>query len=130
MLKWATLPTAFSLVVLAGCATVLEGTSQTITVDVAPPSGICEVRRQGEYLGTSTPQRRAVTVGKSQHDLEFTCSAPGYQTKTETLSSAMAAATVASFFLLDLGIVDAATGAWKKYPDRVGIMLVPVVGDR
>lgn len=113
---------------LPGCATLIEGTTQSIVVDVAPPSGVCEVRRQGEYLGTSTPERRSVIVGKSQYDLEFTCSAPGYITKTETLSSAMAAATVASFFLLDLGIVDAATGAWKKYPDRVGIMLSPAQG--
>jgi len=106
-----------------GCATIVEGTTQTITVDVVPPSGTCQVSRQGEYLGTSTPARRAVSVSKSQYDLMFTCSAPGYATKTESLSSSMAAATVVSFFMLDLGIVDAATGAWKKYPERAVVVL-------
>jgi hypothetical protein len=112
-------------VIVAGCATIVEGTTQTITVDVSPPTGTCIISRQGEQLGISTPDRRAVVISKSQHDLEFACSAQGYQAKTQTLSSTLSAATVASFFLLDLGIVDAATGAWKKYPERVGIILEP-----
>lgn len=109
---------------LAACASIVEGVSQTITVDVVPPTGRCEVTRQGAVLGVSTPERRAVTVSKSQHDLVFNCTAPGYLPKTETLTSAMAAATVVSFFMLDLGIIDAATGAWMKYPSRVTIALV------
>jgi len=109
----------------AGCATIVEGTTQTITVDVSPATGSCIVSRQGEQLGISTPEKRAVTISKSQHDLQFSCSAPGYQSKTDILTSNMAAATVASFFLLDLGIVDAATGAWKKYPERISVILQP-----
>lgn len=110
----------------AGCATIVEGTSQTNTVDVSPPTGVCEVSRQGEMLGVSTPEKRVVNVGKSQHDLMFSCSAPGYQGKTETLTSTMAAATVGSFFLLDLGIVDAASGAWHKYPTKITVVLDPL----
>lgn len=115
---------------LGGCATIIEGTSQTIVVDVSPPNGVCDVSRQGEFLGRSTPESRAVTVGKSQHDLVFSCSAPGYISKTETLTSAMAAATVVSFFTLDLGIVDAASGAWQKYPTKVAVVLQPAGGQR
>ena len=115
---------AFTIAIaLAGCATIVEGTTQTITVDVVPPNGTCEVSRQGERLGLSTPERRGVTVSKSQYDLMFTCSAPGYATKTESLSSNIAAASVVSFFLLDFGIIDAATGAWKKYPERAVVVL-------
>jgi len=109
-----------------GCATIVEGTTQSITVDVAPATGSCIVSRQGEQLGISTPEKRVVSISKSQHDLQFSCSAPGYQGKTETLSSNMAAATVVSFFLLDLGIVDAASGAWKKYPERITVVLQPL----
>jgi hypothetical protein len=50
-------------------------------------------------------------------------SAPGYQPKEDLLTSSTSAATVASFFLLDLGIVDATTGAWKKYPERITVVL-------
>lgn len=116
---------AFCGLFIASCATIVEGTTQTITVDVSPPTGMCIVSRQGEQLGISSPEKRAVTLSKSQHDLQFSCSAPGYQSKTDILSSNMAAATVASFFLLDLGIVDAATGAWKKYPERISVILQP-----
>ena len=108
---------------LAGCASIVEGTTQVITVDVVPPTGTCIVTREGEQLGISTPEKRAVTVSKSKNNLSFDCSAPGYQPKTQVLSSDLAAATVASFFLLDLGIVDAATGAWKKYPSNVTVVL-------
>jgi hypothetical protein len=110
---------------LAGCATIIEGTTQTITVEVVPAHGTCVVTRQGEEIGVSTPDRRAVTIPKSQHDLTFSCTAEGYIPKTDTLSSSLAAATVASFLLLDFGIVDAATGAWKKYPERVTVVLTP-----
>jgi hypothetical protein len=111
---------------LGGCATIVEGTTQTILVDVVPETGTCIVSRQGEQLGISTPDKRMVTVSKSQHDLTFTCSAPGYQPMSDTLSSNLAAATVVSFFLLDFGIVDAATGAWKKYPEKIRIALQPL----
>ncbi len=111
---------------VAGCATIIEGTTQTITVEVVPPSGTCVVSRKGEQLGVSTPDKRGVTLSKSMNDLEFACSAVGYQPRTDTLSSSLSAATVASFFLLDLGIVDAATGAWKKYPERITVILQPI----
>jgi len=121
---------ALSAILLSGCATIVEGTTQTIVVDVVPSSGICIVSRQGEQLGVSTPEKRAVTLSKSQHDLTFSCSAPGYQAASDTLSSNTAAATVVSFFLLDFGIVDAATGAWKKYPEKITIALKPLLAAR
>lgn len=111
---------------VAACAMIVEGTTQSITIEVSPPTGTCVVSRQGEQLGISTPEKRVIVISKSQHNLEFSCSAPDFQSKTETLSSNMAAATVASFFLLDLGIVDAATGAWKKYPKRITVVLQPM----
>jgi hypothetical protein len=110
---------------LGGCATITEGTTQNIRVEVVPDSGTCVLSRKGETLGASTPGQRIVNVSKSMNDIEFKCSAPGHQDKDEILSSALSPATVASFFLLDLGIVDAATGAWKKYPERLTVVLQP-----
>jgi hypothetical protein len=66
-----------------------------------------------------------ITVSKSQHPITFDCSAPGHLAKKETLTSDLSAATVASFLLLDFGIVDAASGAWKKYPAKVTVILQP-----
>ncbi|MBN8955255.1 MAG: hypothetical protein J0H17_01435 [Rhizobiales bacterium] len=109
----------------AGCATIVEGTTQPIRVEANAPNFRCQVSRNGEMLGESTSQQPMVTVSKSKDDLMISCAAPGYQERAETLSSNLSSATVASFFLLDFGIVDAATGAWKKYPDRITLLLQP-----
>jgi hypothetical protein len=111
---------------LGGCATITEGTTQSILVEVSPDTGTCVLSRKGETIGASTPGQRVVTVSKESADIRFQCSAEGYQPKDDVLSSSLSAATVASFFLLDFGIVDAATGAWKKYPERITIVLQPL----
>lgn len=121
MRAWQLIPAIF----LCGCATLTEGTTQDIRVEVIPDSGTCVLIREGETLGASTPDNRIVKVSKSKNDIVFDCSAQGYLLKKEALSSSLSAATVASFFLLDFGIVDAATGAWKKYPEKVTIQLQP-----
>ena len=110
---------------LGGCATITEGTTQNIRVEVVPDSGTCVLIRKNETIGASTPGQRMVTVSKESADIEFKCSAPGYQDQDEMLSSALSSATVVSFFLLDLGIVDAVSGAWKKYPERLTVVLQP-----
>jgi hypothetical protein len=111
---------------LCGCATITEGTTQNILVEMVPTTGTCVLTRKGEALGASTPDNRIVTVSKSMNDINFDCSAPGYQPKQELLTSATSTATVVSFFTLDFGIVDAATGAWKKYPERLTVVLQPL----
>lgn len=115
-----------ALVALGGCATIVEGTTQPIMVEVVPSTGTCVITRQGETIGASTPDQRVVVVSKSMNDLEFDCSAAGHQPRREVLSSSLSPATVASFFLLDFGLVDAATGAWKKYPEKITIVLQPI----
>lgn len=111
---------------LGGCASITEGTSQNITVDVSPDSGTCVLSRKGQEIGVSLPGQRVVKVSKESADIRFQCTAEGYQPKDDVLSSSLSPATVASFFLLDFGIVDAATGAWKKYPERITIVLQPL----
>lgn len=110
---------------LANCAIITEGTTQDIRVEVVPDTGTCLLLRQDEQIGASTPGQRVVNVHKSKDDIQFKCSAPGYQDKDDVLSSRLSSATVASFFLLDLGIVDATTGAWKKYPERITVVMQP-----
>jgi hypothetical protein len=61
---------------LGGCATITEGTTQNILVDVVPPTGTCVLIRKGETLGASTPDHRVVTVSKSMNDINFQCLHP------------------------------------------------------
>lgn len=108
---------------LGGCATITEGTTQDITVDVVPDTGYCTLTREGEEIGVSSPGHRVVNIHKSRKDITFACTAPGYQDATETLSSDLSAATVASILLLDFGIVDAVSGASRKYPKKITVVM-------
>ena len=67
---------------IGGCATITEGTTQNIRVEVVPDTGTCVLIRQGETLGASTSDHRIVNVPKASADIEFKCSAPGHQDRT------------------------------------------------
>lgn len=123
---WTATKAAGLCVALGGCATIVEGTTQNILVEMVPDTGTCVLVRKGETIGASLPGQRLVNVSKSMNDITFQCSAQGYQDKEETLTSSLSAATVASILLLDFGIIDAATGAWKKYPERLTVVLQPL----
>jgi hypothetical protein len=117
--------TLLALVVaaLGGCATIVEGTTQSIRVEVVPDNGSCDVMRDGEMIGRSVPGQRDVPVSKSYYDLVFSCSAPGYEPKSENLASALSPYTVASALLFDFGIVDNISGASMRYPTKVTVIL-------
>lgn len=109
--------TAALCVALGGCATITEGTTQNILVEVVPATGTCVLSRKGETLGASTPEHRVVNVSKSMNDINFQCSAPGHQDKDELLSSSLSTATVASFFLLDSGLLTRPPVPGKNIPN-------------
>jgi hypothetical protein len=116
----------FAGLLLGGCATIAEAAADNLTLEVVPATGTCVLRRQGETLGVSTPDNRIVKVSKSTNDLIFDCRAPGYKNKTESMSLMLSRMNVSRFRLVALGIIDAATGEWKKYPERVKIVLQPL----
>jgi len=39
------------LAAMAGCATIVKGTDQTVTVDTTPPGATCELKRDGQSIG-------------------------------------------------------------------------------
>jgi hypothetical protein len=117
---------ALACLALGGCATIVEGTTQNIRVEVVPDTGTCVLTRKGETIGASMPGQRMVSVSKAMDDIRFQCSAPGYENKEDELVSKISPATVASILLLDFGIVDAISGAATKYPDRLTVVLQPL----
>jgi uncharacterized protein YceK len=115
----------FVLILLSGCATVLEGTDQSIAVNLQPKTAVCTATRQGETLGSVSARNTILHVSKSRHDIYLTCSAPGYLDQTAKVVSSASAGGVASIFLFDFGITDYATGALNKYPPSVAVSLAP-----
>jgi hypothetical protein len=110
---------------VAGCATIVESPFQTVRVDVHPTNGICIISRDGNQLAVSTPDNRMVRLGKAFTGVELHCSAPGHVDTVEKLPTSLSPYTVASFLLVDFGIVDAVSGAAWRYPERVTVLLQP-----
>ena len=117
---------AVALVALAsvGCASITDGTTQTIIFKLDPQETRCVATRDGDgELGTVTSTLSTLTVGKDKDDIILLCKAPGYQDKTMRLVSKTQTAGVVGGVFLDLGITDMITGAMWKYPLDVSIGL-------
>lgn len=102
-----------SLILLAGCATVMEGTSQSVAVATTPPGAVCTVDRAGTRLGQVAATPGSIHIDKSKNDLTVTCAKPGYQTATVSQTPHFVGTTFGNIILGGgIGaIVDAASGA-------------------
>lgn len=108
---------------LSGCATIMEGHTQDINVNVTPDNADCFASRGGHPIGQYSPRTHILTVSKSRNDMVVTCSAPGYKTKSVTFESGASAWGVVGAMTLDLGIIDYSTGALNKYDATITIVL-------
>lgn len=129
MLRTALLvPLAF----LSACATIVNGSSQTVTVSTAPSGATCIVDRMGARIGAVPQTPGSLRVDKSKHDLSVTCSKPGFQTAAVTRSSSFGAMTFGN--LIAGGavgfIVDAASGASFEYPSDIRLDLAADAASR
>ena len=68
--KWLTMCAA--AISLGGCATIVTGTSQNVTVTSSPTGAKCDVAREGGQIQTGTTPM-TFSVSKSRHDLTITC---------------------------------------------------------
>jgi hypothetical protein len=124
-------PKAISVLVLAfnaaGCASVVSGTSQTLTLDTVPAGADCTLTRKGLSIGRVNPTPGAVLVQRTRDDITVSCTRDGYQTGTFVNKSGLEGATLGNIILGGLiGVaIDAASGANNKYDTTMRITLVP-----
>ena len=117
-----------SLVILSGCSSIIEGTSQEITVNTNPSGAECSLEREGISIARVNPTPGAVTIKKTKHDITIVCKKPGYQDATYLNNSGAAGATFGNI-VAGGGIgwaIDSASGADNKYDSPVNITMVPV----
>lgn len=109
---------------LAGCASITQGTSQTIVFNLEPKSISCVATREGDgQLGTLTESTNKLLVSKDKDDILVSCNAPEHAPETVRLVSEDDPYAVVGSMFLDFGIVDMITGAMWKYPDTFSITL-------
>jgi len=123
----AAIAVAFTASCLAGCSSVIEGTSQEILVNTNPPGADCQFLREGNVIASVAATPGGVTIKKTKHDITLKCHKQGYQEATYLNHSGAASATFGNI-VLGGGIgwaIDSASGADNKYDGVVNMSLVP-----
>lgn len=113
---------------VAGCATVVSGTSQTLFIETPSVTGAaCRLAdsKQGVWYLPATPG--AVTVRRGDGPMHVVCEKEGYETTVVTVEEEFAAATLGNVIPGGaVGIfVDAVSGAAQRYPDKVVVWMKP-----
>jgi hypothetical protein len=106
-------------------ATIVNGSSQTVTVSTTPPGATCTVDRVGARIGAVAQTPGSVRLDKSKNDLSVTCSKPGFQTATVSKAPSFGGATFGNIIAGGVigVVVDAASGANYEYPGDIRLDL-------
>ena len=116
------------LAYLGGCATIVEGSDQILTVSTEPAGAECELRRNGEVIGVVNQTPGSVTVDKSQYEITVSCQLEGYEEAVGTVEPEFEGMTAGNILLggiIGIG-VDAASGAMHEYEPNVTVVLQEV----
>ena len=111
-----------------GCASILSGTSQTITLNSNPPGARCELVREGRIIGTVENTPGAVTVRKTKHDIDVVCKKQGFTEAKEFAESGTDGSVFGNIILSGVvgWAVDSAAGADNKYPEVFTVNMTPI----
>ena len=109
------------LAMLGACATLVNGTTQTVTVSTTPAAASCTLDRMGARVGAISATPGSVRLDKSKNDLAVTCSKDGFQTATVSHAPSFSGATFGNIIAGGVVgvIVNAASGANYSYPDDI-----------
>lgn len=122
------LAVSVALLALTGCASIIDGTSQTLTVNTNPPGANCDFMREGQVIASIANTPGGVVVEKTKHDINVVCKKAGYQDATYFNNSGVQEATFGNIVaggVIGWGI-DSASGADNKYTPDMNITLVPL----
>jgi hypothetical protein len=123
MKNLALLSACFSLSLLTGCASIVSGTQQKITILTPPAQGArCALENnKGKWYVTHTPN--SIVVHRSSKDLFITCEKPGYEKSSSKVQSKLKGLIFGNIFLGGIigGGIDVANGSAFDYPQEVKI---------
>ena len=110
---------------LTSCASIVEGTSQTLTVNTSPEGANCLFLREGRTIGEISKTPGSVVVQKTKHDITVECTKSGYQKVSFINESGSEGATWGNV-ILGGGVgwaIDSASGADNEYTEVMNITL-------
>ncbi len=130
---WRMSLNAFVVIILsfvaAGCATIVTGTSQSVTVDVlnAPGAKCKGIDKKGRvYFWYNTPA--FATVHKGDGPITLTCEKSGFKKTVHSFDETLVGATLANIILGGgIGIlIDAVSGAAQQYASYIQLVMEPL----
>lgn len=111
---------------LSGCATIVDGTSESVSVSTTPAEGAtCTLTNSEGTWYLTTPG--SVQVHKTKNDMSVTCNKDGYQPGRQTAVAHFGGATFGNIVaggIIGAGI-DAASGANYSYDTPIIVPLGP-----
>ena len=113
----------FLIVLLSSCASLTQGTSQLITIDIVPKEATCALYDTDGEIMTISGGSNMLQIAKNNSDILIDCSADGFKSSVTRLRSTAETAGVVGV-VIDFGLVDMLTGAMWKYPSNVSIKLI------
>ncbi len=114
-------------VTLPACATITSGTSQPFSVITEPAGASCNVQREGAVVAVVNPTPGTIQIGKSGKDLTVRCTKTGYSPGVTSVPSQFQAMAAGNLLLGGIigAAVDAASGAYARYPETTTVILPP-----
>lgn len=127
-MRFRCLCAAGAVLILGGCSTIVEGTSQEIVLNTNPNGASCALEREGVVIARVDPTPGAATIKKTKHDITISCTRDGFHQATFFNKSGAAGATFGNIVAGGLvgWAVDSASGADNKYTSPVNLTLVPI----
>jgi hypothetical protein len=112
----------------SACATVVGGTTQEVFIETVPAGAECKVDRLGANVAVVKPTPGRVNVSRSKEAMVVACTLDKHEQSNEVLSSKFTGATIGNILLGGVVgiVVDAASGANNKYPEKVTIVMTPI----
>ncbi len=114
-------------IALAGCATIVRGTTQTVAINTPGVTGATCTLTSASVGTSSVTTPATVTLAKGNSSIQIRCSKECYDDGVGTLPSnfeGMAAGNVLLGGPIGLG-VDAASGAMNQYAPQADIAMKP-----
>jgi uncharacterized protein YceK len=109
-------------VALSGCASIVTGSSQKVTVNTPPTTGAdCTLTSSEGTWNVSSPG--TVSISKTKHDVNVHCTKAGYQDADAAVPSGFQAWTLGNLILGGIPglVIDLATGATNEYPSEITV---------
>ena len=126
-----------SLILLSGCSTMKQGTSQKLSIMTKPAGANCSVNQGGVDREALAASPGEIEVPRRNQDLLISCTKPGFESASVVLHPELEPWTVANLGMSGLVVIqnvagaaavvglltDASTGSWNQYPAVVGLEL-------